>query len=320
MASPNTTFTEIVTTTHRNHPTMMADNVSDHNALYRRLTKKGKVRKVNGGYEIVRPLDYAENQTYQRYSGYDVLNISASDVLSAAKYDWVQAAIHVTASGRELRMNSGSEQIRDLVKDRMMNAVRTAANNMSVDIYSDGALSNQIGGLSHMITSDGTGTVGGINSSTWAFWANQFYEHTGTPGPTNMREAMNRLWLLCTRGTDSPDLIVSTHDFYAFYWDQLQALQRYTGDADTGRAGFPTLKFLNADVIFDSNTNFTTTSETMYFLNTDYLELVVHPAANWTLAEEKISTNQDAVVHPYLFQGQLCCSNRSLQGKLKDES
>jgi hypothetical protein len=37
--------------------------VSDHNALYRRLKQNGKIKKLDGGYEIVRPLDYAENST-----------------------------------------------------------------------------------------------------------------------------------------------------------------------------------------------------------------------------------------------------------------
>ena len=64
MASPNSTFTEMVTTTLREHPNAIADNVSDHNALYNRLSKKGRVmRALDGGYEIVEPLEYAENST-----------------------------------------------------------------------------------------------------------------------------------------------------------------------------------------------------------------------------------------------------------------
>lgn len=94
-------------------------------------------------------------------SGYDALNTSASDVLTSAKYDWAQAAIHVTASGRELRMNNGPQKMIALAKARMKNAKNTAANNMSVDIFSDGALTNQIGGLALLIQAAGTGTVGG---------------------------------------------------------------------------------------------------------------------------------------------------------------
>lgn len=321
MASPNSTFTEIVTTTLREHPSEIADNVSDNNALYSRMKKKGNIRKLDGGYEIVRPLDYAENATYQRFSGFDTLNVSASEVLSAAKYDWCQAAIHVVASGRELRMNSGSNQIADLAKARLKNAIRTASNYMSIDLYSSGSLTNQMGGLAHIVSTDGTGTVGGIVAGTYTWWKNQYREisGTGTWTKSTIKGEMNALWLNCVRGTDKPDLIVSSHDFYAAYWESLQDLQRFAS-ADKAEAGFQSLKYNTADVIFDSNSNFSTTAEKMYFLNTDYLEMVVHTDANWTQAEDKMSVNQDAVVIPLLWMGNLVCSNRSLQGVLLDAS
>lgn len=319
MASPNSTFTEMVTTTLRNHPTEIADNVSNHNALFRRLRDKGQIKMLSGGYEIVRNLDYAENATYQRYSGYDTLNIAASDVLSAAKFDWVQAAVHVTASGRELRQNSGKEAMVNLVNARTTNARRTAANNMSVDLYSTGALSNQMGGLGHVVTSDGTGTVGGIPSSTFTFWQNNFHEFSGTPSATTIKLQMQTMWLELVRGGDRPDLIVSSHDFYTFFWDSLTDLQRYAS-SDQAVVGFNSLKFVDADVIFDSNTNFGTTAQVMYFLNTDFLEICAHREANWSTLDEKMSVNQDAEVIPIIWMGNLCVSNRSLQGKLINES
>lgn len=321
MASPNSTFTEMVTTTLREHPSEIADNVSKHNALYRWLKMKGKIDTIDGGYEIVAPLDYQENATFQRYSGYDLLNVGASDVLSAAKYDWVQSAVHVVASGREIRQNAGKNQIVRLAKARLKNANRTAANNMSVDIYSTGALTNQMGGLGHIITSDGYGTVGGISSSTYSFWANQYREMSGTGTWTKdtIKGDMNAIYLTLCRGTDKPDLIVSSHDFFAAYWESLQDLQRYTSEQKTATAGFEALKYAGGvDVIFDSNSNFGTTAETMYFLNTDYLTLCSHKDANWSTLDEKVSVNQDAVVIPIIWQGQLTCSNRSLQGVLID--
>jgi len=319
MPSPNSVFTEMVTTTLRNHPTEVADNVSLNNALYSRLKKRSKIKALSGGYEIVRPLDFAENATYQRYSGFDTLNVNASDVLTAAKYDWVQAAINVVASGRELRMNSGKEQLIDLAAARTKNAMRTAANNMSVDLYSNGALPNQMTGLANIIQTNGQGTVGGINSTTYPFWRNQFLEAPGTNTVTkaNIRGYMNTLWLTLTRGADQPDLIVSSHDFFALLWDSQQDLQRYTDDQQAV-VGFRSIKFGPADVIFDSNTNFATTAERMYFLNTDYLELVEHRDARWTTMDEKMSVNQDGVVIPMLWMGNLTCSNRALQGILID--
>lgn len=319
MASPNSVFTEMVTTTLREHDRMLVDNVTKHNALLTFMKEKGKIETASGGTEIVKPLEYAENSTFTRYSGYDTLDISASDVLSAAKYDWKQAAIVVSANGLELRMNNGRAALINLAKARIKNAINTAANAMSIDIYSDGALPNQIGGLASLITSDGTGTVGGINAATFTFWKNQFSEMSGTNAwsKSTIKGEMNKLWLKCVRGKDKPDLIVSSHDIYSAYEESLQDNQRYM-DSKTASAGFENLKYKTAVVIFDSNTNFGTTSETAYFLNTDYLYMVQHPEAQWTQDEARKPVNQDAQVIPLLWMGNMVCSQRSLQGKLID--
>lgn len=320
MPSPNSTFTEMVTTSLRNHAKKLVDNVTDHNGLLRKLKENGNITTKSGGYEIVFPLEYAENGTYQRYSGYDQLDVAASDVFSAAKYDWAQVAIHVTASGREIRMNNGPEQMIDLVKARVKNAMNTAANNFSVDMYGTGALTNQIGGLGHIVTSDGTGTVGGINSGNYAFWANQFYENPVTGfATTSVGSSFNTIWLRCVRGNDKPDLIVCSNDLYAIYEASLQANQRYM-KADKASLGFSELQYKTADVIFDSNTNFGTTAEVGYFLNTKYLYVVQHSEAQWTQDDDKVPVNQDAVVIPIYWMGNMVCTNRSLQGKLIDVS
>jgi hypothetical protein len=316
MPSPSTVFTELVTTTLRDLPSEVSDNVSRNNALYAYLKKKGKVvTKGDGGYELVRPLDYAENVTFQRFSGYQTLSVQGSDVFTAAKYDPVEAVVFVTASGRELSMNRGRQQIIDLVKARITNAKRTAANNMSVDLYSNGAIANQIAGLQHIVQSNGQGTVGGIDSGTWTFWRNTFREYTGTPGKDTIQGEINAIYLDLVRGTDRPDLVISTHDWFAMLEASLQAFQRYES-ADTGELGFQALKYKGIDVIFDSNTNFTTTGQTMYFLNTDYLWLEQYSDAAWTVDEKRISFNQRSEAVPIWWMGQLTCSNRHLQGIL----
>lgn len=320
MASSNSTFTEMVTTSLRNHAKKLVDNVTDHNGLLRKLKENGNIQTKSGGYEIVFPLEYAENGTYQRYSGFDQLDVAASDVFTAAKYDWAQVAIHVTASGREIRMNNGPEQMIDLVKARVKNAMNTAANNFSVDLYGSGALTNQIGGLGLIVTSDGTGTVGGINSATDTFWANQFYENPGTGfATTSVGASFNTMWLRCVRGNDKPDLVVCSNDLYSIYEASLQSNQRYMS-ADKASLGFNELMYKTAQVIFDSNTNFGTTAEIGYFLNTKYLYVVEHSEAKWTQDDDKVPVNQDAVVIPIYWMGNMVCTNRSLQGKLIDVS
>ena len=84
MASPN--LSEIITTTLRNNQKRISDNVTENNALLSRLKDKGKIRVLDGGYEIKRELSYAENGTAQWYSGYDILDVSPQDVLTSATY------------------------------------------------------------------------------------------------------------------------------------------------------------------------------------------------------------------------------------------
>lgn len=332
MASPGsttlTTFTELVSTTWRKHYKDVKDNLSRNNALLRRLTDKGQIRHENGGLTIAVPLDYAANNTYQRYSGYDVLNVSASDVITAAEFQWRQIAINVVASGMELRVNNGDNRIVNLVKARIKNAMRTAKNNFSFDLYSDGTLPNQINGLQALVSDAGTGTVGTIDSSTWSFWQNKVQSAAApiqggsaiTPSGTAgiMESLMIPLWLALVRGDDKPDLIVSDNNYFTFYESGLVSQKRYTSSDDAqdkAAGGFVSLKFKSADVIFDGGSGIP--SNHMYFLNSDYFEVVAHSDADWTEMSEMKPYNQDAAVIPILWMGNLTVSNRALQGVLK---
>ncbi len=318
----------MVVTTDRHWASGITDNMAANNGLMYFLKKKGGIitSDFGGGYEMVERLSYAENSTYQRYEGYDELNTGASDVLTAAKFPVRQAALHVTASGREVRMNMGSpERMLDLVKERKDNAKQTAMNKFSEDLYSDGSATNQINGLANLIQTNGQGTVGGIDSATYTFWRNKFKEMTGTnlaatPNATNaasLKADMGSLWLSLTIGSDSPDLILASHDMYVLYETGEQQLQRYA-DSELAQSGFTTLKYKSANVIFDDNTNFATTAEKMYFLNTKYIRIKQHPEAKWTMDDAKTPVNQDAIVVPCYWMGNLTIKSRRLQGVLFD--
>ena len=259
MPSPNSTFTELVSSTFRKVRKDVADNLSNRNALLKYMKKRGNYRREDGGLTIATPLEYASNSTYQRYSDWDVLSIAASDVISAAEYQWRQIAINVVSSGRELRINSGESRIFNLAKAKLKNAIHTYNNNFSSDIYSAGSLSNQVNGLQALISDTGTGTVGGINSTTFSFWASLVQSAAAprqggsaiTPGPTTMESLMLPLWLDLDRGPDDQtDLIVMSNDYYTFFEQSQTSLKRYL-DKDMADAGFVGLKYKNAAVLFD---------------------------------------------------------------------
>lgn len=331
MAIPNTNWSEITTTTLYNRSRKLADNVTKNNALLRRLSQKGKVKEFDGGQAIVQEIEYSENGTYKRYSGYDVLNITPSDVFTAAQFSIAQAAVAVSISGLEMLQNSGKEKMIDLLESRIGNAERTMQNNLSNDCYSNGTADGgkQVGGLQLLVPDVNTsGVVGGIDRSVWQFWRPQVQSFSAnglTPGAATIQTMMNRTWLGQARQADRPDLIIADNAYFRYYWESLQAIQRIT-DENSGMAGFASLKFMDADVVFDGGFQGVSGASTwlsgsgapanhMYFLNTDYIFLRPHKDRNMVpLDPDRFSVNQDAMVKLIAWAGNMTISNSFLQG------
>ena len=309
MASPN--LSEIITTTLRNRSKSLADNVSNHNALLSRLNQNGNISTVTGR-EIVRELEYASNGTVGFYTGYETLDVSPSDVLTSATFAYKQMAGNVTISGLEQIQNSGTEAIINLLESRIGVLEKTMSNILSTSLYSDGTGSDgkEVGGLQLLVSDAGTGTIGGINSTTYTFWKNAQTTATSSAfSTTNVQADMNTMYLNLVRGNDSPDLIMADGNAYKAFLGSLQAIQRITSDG-MAKSGFTSVAYLNSDVVFDD----ACPQDKMYMLNTDYLRLEVAANRNFVPGEAKMSVNQDAMVTPMFWSGNLTCSNRALQG------
>jgi hypothetical protein len=295
----------------------------DNNALLNRLKKRGKVQTVSGGRTIVQELEYADNATYKRYSGYETLDISPSDVFTAAEFDYKQAAVAVSISGLEQLQNSGEDAIINLLASRIRNAEKSMQNGVAADIYSNGTADGgkQIGGLQLLVSKTPTsGVVGGIDRATWSFWQNKATVSGTTASATNIQERMNAMALSLVRGTDRPDLIVADGNYYNYYLSSLQAIQRIS-DPELAGAGFTSLKYYghggSADVVLDGGQGGACPANTMYFLNTDYIHFRPHKDRNMVpIGDERYAVNQDAMVKLIGFAGNMTLSNASLQGVL----
>ena len=311
--SPNSTYTEIVTTTLAGYSKTMADNVTNNNALLRHIDRAGNKSSATGR-TIVQELEYAVNSTTKWYSGYEVLDTSTSNVFTAAEFNYKQLAGNVVISGLEQVENSGSEQIFNLLKSRIRNLEKSLKNDMATALYADGTGtdSKELGGLQLIVPGTVGNTVGGINSGTYTFWKNQVYDFStegATASATTIQSAMNALWLACIRGADRPDVIVGDSTYFGFYWASLQTNQRFTSD-ESASAGFMNLMFMDAPVYYDDQCP----SAKMYMLNTDYLFLRYAEGREFVPLGEKASVNQDALVMPVAWAGNLTVSNRARQG------
>lgn len=329
MANPN--YSDILATTIDSRSGVLADSVTNNNALLAKLRARGNVKPFSGGNLILQELMFNDPATRNAgsYSGYDVIDITPNSPITAAQYDMKQYAAAVSMSGFEMLQNSGKEQIIDLLQGRMEVAEAQIQNQISAGIYGDGTgnAGKDITGLAAAVSiAPGTGTYGGISRVTWPFWQNIAFDSTTTGGAAasagNIQSYMNRVAIQLVRGTDRPDMIVAGNDYYRFYLESLQAIQRISSES-TAAAGFTSIKYmgagLNCDVYLDGGIGGNLVTDRMYFLNTKYIFFRPHRDRNFVaIGGDRQSVNQDAVVKLIGWAGNLTCSGAQFNGVLDD--
>jgi hypothetical protein len=323
MAFPNSSVTDLIATTMESRTGKVRDNVKKNTPLLMRLEKKGNVRTISGGRTIFEEFSFAENGNGAWYTGYDTLNTGAADVIGGAEFSIKQYAVGVSSSGLELLQNSGKEQLIDLVAQRIKVAESTMANAIETGLFSDGtgSSSKTLTGMDAAVPqAPTTGTYGGINRATAsnAFWRSQLVDSASTPTATTIQADMNTLWAKCVRGSDQPDLIIAGGTIWATFLASLQLLQRFA-TPETGELGFPSLKFMSADVVLGGGIGGAATATDMYYLNTDYLYFRPHKDRNMVSLGKRQAFNQDASIEYLAFAGNMTCSGAQFQGRLKGD-
>lgn len=327
MAFPN--LTDIVTTTIQNRSKTLSDNSLKQNAVLNWLNKKGNVKPVDGGNVIMQELMYNDPNTQNAgsYSGYDVIDITPNSPITSAQYDFKQYAGAVTISGLEQLQNSGKAQMINLLDGRFAVAEKQLMNQISQGIYSDGTGNSgkDITGLAAAIsTAPTSGTYGGINRASWTFWRNVAFSGLTDGGAAvssaNIQSYMNRVILQTIRGTDAPDLIVADNNFYRFFLESMQAIQRVVDEKDAG-SGFSSLAYYGSgkktSVICDGGIGGAIPANRMYFINSDYMFFRPHSDRNFQpIGGERQSVNQDAVVKLIGWAGNLTTSGAQFQAVL----
>lgn len=325
MAFANTSVTDIIATTIQSRSKQIADNVTKNNALLARLNQRGNVRNISGGNTILEEISFAENGNAGFYSGYDLLPVATQDVISAAEFSIKQLACPVVMSGLEMLQNAGKEAFIDLLEARINVAEATMANKLAQSVYSDGTGSSgkEVTGLNAAVPSAPTsGTYGGIDRATWTFWRSQLYDFSTavvTPSATTIQNGLNTLWSSLVRGADRPDLIILDNTYWSYYMSSLQALQRFS-DPSTGSLGFPTLKFMDADVVLDGGIGGYCPAATGFMLNTKYISLRPHKDRNMVSLSpnKRYAINQDAEVQILAWAGNLTCRGAQFQGRIQN--
>jgi hypothetical protein len=241
------------------------------NAALRELESAGFIQHVSLGENIEAPLDYRSNpDTAVLASDQDSASLLKTEVITSAVYDIAQLNVPVTWTKGDEAKNPTETQKIALVKSLLENGINSHDDLIEQRIFTSSAVGGvEVNGLNDLVTTAGTGTVGGIDAGTETFWQNQADTYVdGSDIEASMTTVFNR----CAKGSGSvlqPKVLISGSTPHALYESQLQTLQRFQ---DSGKAdgGFKVLAFKSANYIFSHKGG-----NSIYFLNPKNYQLIV---------------------------------------------
>ena len=191
----NPDFNALLSTTLQNYQPTLVDNIFKDLVLLNHLNEKGRVRVEEGGTQIIEPVMYGINDTVSTYSGYDAIDLTPQEGISAAEYDWKQMAASIAISGIEEAKNRGAEAIIKLLNAKIQQAemsLKTTLNEQLFGTPSVAPAAKDFNGLGNIIGTQNN-TVGGIDASTNTWWnPTQATTMDATLSLVNMADVYNR--------------------------------------------------------------------------------------------------------------------------------
>ena len=327
-------FSEVATTSLYNRSKKIAPNVLNNNAVLFKLNKIGNVKKNETGREILREFDFAQNPSFKRYRGQELLSTAQTSVLSAYRFPWAQSAVAVIMNGLEEIQNDGAEQSIKWLAARMKNAESTIKNMTNGDIMSDGTLDGgkQIAGLDILIAEDPTlGEVGGVTRSTNAVAQNFSFDTTadgtGDFSVGNAEDYMLRTQIETTREGDMNRMWVLGNTYYRIASEAVSSRQRFVDqDKELADLGFTNFKVHGITCVLGGGYRSSAGSAAVgmdatkgWLMNLDYIELVTAKGRFFQPLAQRDAVNQDAYIKYLVFAGQMVCSEFGLQAVVFDQ-
>jgi len=283
------------------------------NLMFFRLNARNK-KVLQGGLQIEVPLVYARFVAGGFYQGFDLLDVSPSDTVKNAAFDWKQAYVPVSVDGLTLIRADSPEAIVNFLSFYFEQAQTELAEIMGAGIWSTALAANSVDSIPAAVD-DGTltGTYGGLSRTTNTWWK---ATRTSITPPLALT-TMQTLFGTVTEGGRHPTIIVTSQAVYNLYWalstgGQAFPVQPGGHDEQLAQNGFTNLIFNGVPVAVDSHVP----ANEMYFLNEDYMYLYVNPRADFDMREFREPVNQDAMTSLILWAGDVCFSNLARQGKL----
>lgn len=262
MANPNSSYDQITAITEKYFVPKLQDNIFKSIPLLSRMEKK--VQKIDGGTQVLVPLNYAQATAVGWYLGADTLDNTDSDQITSASFDWKQIYASIPITRLDELKNSGKAQQVDFVKSKTQIAEKSLKDTVAVGLWNAGTTTNAILGLRSFLSA--SNTYGGISQTTYSFWQSNIDSTTTTTGIN----ALETQWATASLNGDTPSVILSGAARYTNYYNLLQPQQRFMDPKASG--GFTSLMFNGVPWLMDSKAP----STHVVMLNEEYLHLFGH--------------------------------------------
>ena len=339
--------TRVTTTTQDKLLPKVVDTILNGNVFATRMLSRAKKYQ---GERMKFPVKYAKNTTGTSFAGFDTFSTSATDNRVnrefVPKFDQMSGALPLD----ELSANKTEEGVINLAKLEMESTAHDMADDIGTIFYGTGTgnSSKDFLGLG-AIVDDGTdaATYGTLTRSTYT----TLNSTVTASGGTLTLAKMSTLYNAATSGSQKPILGLLTQALFNFYETLLQPQERIAKDVsmikrggDLGQAGgggliggtgFVGLYFKGFPILADEKC----TSQTMYFVNEDFLDFYALPVAMTTPVKYRSQdiegndyssveglgfswsdwikpTNAAAIVGHIYLGGELICWNPKRNAKL----
>ena len=279
------------------------NNIFTSRALFFALGEEGFKEQVPGGRLFELTVEYAQNTNFKSYSEMETLDTNRVDVFDCARYDQKICAGTVVFSDLELARNAEANRKVDILEAKLENGKNSNISVLNVMLHGDGTGNGgkDFDGIGKIISSTPTtGTVGGINRASFAFWRNR--QNSGAKTSTafdNLRTSLTTTYNQCSLGgvEATPTAVITDRATFEGYESLLVAVEKIERDAKAtgGDVAFlnDAIQFKGAALFYDEDA----TAGEARFLNPKYLKLMYLKDAWMKMKEPVDPSNQMARVY-----------------------
>ena len=276
------------------------------------MEEKGHRRAQAGGRKIDQPIEMDENDTVGFIKKGGTVSTSDTDPLTQLYYSWKYLAGGITRFKADDLMNRGDRRIINMVDTKLKNLKKSMKTVMETALLGSGA-GDDINGFGNLITTDGTTSdIGGIGTTEFARWANQYKASSGASDAGYLETDLDELYMNCSDSlTDPPDLFITDEATWRYYKQACRTYFMTEEKLDLG--GFKNVVYEGGALVPSKQC----TAGYWYMINTDYFYVVYDPSADFEMTQWKEPVNQVGDQYAQiLWVGNLIVSRRDRHGVL----